>query len=118
MIRFSYGGIYLKKVTCIGWLLLLTVCLMAGLGGVAWAEPNEEVFLTVSQILFGTVGESEYIYAGSVPLEEVAWESEDPQIIAVEKGVLTAVGVGSTRIHATFGDSTVSVFSRQRLRQC
>ena len=66
------------------------------------------LFLTVSAITFSTVGEQEDIYLGLIPRELVVWESEDPDIVTVEKGVLTATGVGTTTIRATYFDRTVS----------
>jgi len=54
------------------------------------------------------VGESEDIYLGVIPRELVTWESEDPDIVSVEGGVLTAVGTGTTVIHASYEDRQVS----------
>ena len=71
-------------------------------------SPEGEVFLTVSSITLSLVGESEDIYAGSIPVEEVSWTSEDESIITVENGVITAAGVGETTVHASFGDRTLS----------
>lgn len=62
------------------------------------------LFLTVSSITFSLVGESEDIYLGSIPREEVVWESADESVVAVQDGVLTAVGVGTTTVSATYGD--------------
>ena len=45
---------------------------------------------------------------GLVPRELVSWESEDPGIVSVEGGVLTAKGVGTTTIRATYNDRQVS----------
>lgn len=62
-----------------------------------------QVYLTVSSIDFSLVGESENIYVGTAPIERIHWSSEDPSIVSVEKGVLTANGVGKTVIHADYG---------------
>ncbi len=67
-----------------------------------------EVLLTVSEITFSVVGESENIYAGSAPLEEVQWKSDDPEVVAVENGILTAKSVGTTTITATFGGKSAT----------
>lgn len=67
-----------------------------------------EVLLTVSEITFSVVGESENIYAGSAPLEEVQWKSDDPGVVSVEDGVLTAKSVGTTKITASFGGKSVT----------
>ena len=66
------------------------------------------LFLTVSSITFSQVGESEDVYLGLIPREQVTWESENPDVISVENGVLTAVGVGTTVIHASYGQREIS----------
>lgn len=66
------------------------------------------LFLKVSSVTLSLVGETDDIYLGVVPRELVAWESEDPSIVSVENGVLTATGVGTTTIHATYYDRQVS----------
>lgn len=66
------------------------------------------LFLKVSSITFSLVGESDDIYLGLIPRELVTWESEDPSVISVENGVLTATGVGTTTIRAVYGDCQAS----------
>lgn len=66
------------------------------------------LFLTVSKLVFSVVGEQEDIYTGSLPREEVVWESSDPNVVAVENGVLTAAGVGDATVRGTYGTQTVS----------
>lgn len=56
------------------------------------------LFLKVSSITFSLVGESDDIYLGVIPRELLTWESDAPEIIAVDNGVLTAKGVGSATI--------------------
>ena len=68
---------------------------------------EENLFLKVSSITFSLVGESDDIYLGLVPRELVTWESEDPSVVSVENGVLTATGVGTTTIRATYEDRQV-----------
>lgn len=62
------------------------------------------LYLKVSSITLSLVGDSEDIYLGLVPRELVTWESDDPDIVSVENGVLTATGVGTTTIRATYED--------------
>lgn len=62
------------------------------------------LFLTVSSINFSLVGESEDIYVGTAPREEILWSSSDESVITAENGVLTAVGVGTATISAAYGD--------------
>lgn len=70
---------------------------------------QDNLFLKVSSITFSLVGESEDIYLGLAPRELVTWESEDPSVVSVENGVLTATGVGTTTVHAIYEDRNVSV---------
>lgn len=67
-------------------------------------EKEYHLFLTVSSITFTLVGESENIYVGTAPLDEIVWASADESVITVENGVLTAVGVGTTTVSATYRD--------------
>lgn len=69
---------------------------------------EESLFLKVSSITFSLVGESEDIYLGLIPRELVTWESENPEVVSVENGVLTANAVGTTTIHAIYEDRQVS----------
>lgn len=70
--------------------------------------PKGNLYLKVSSITFSLVGEHEDIYLGMIPKEWITWWSEDPSIVNVTDGVLTAVGVGSTTIHASVEDRQVS----------
>ncbi len=65
------------------------------------------LFLKVSSVTFSLVGETDDIYLGVIPRELVAWESDDPSIVSVENGVLTATGVGTTTIRASYADRQV-----------
>lgn len=78
---------------------------------IAETEPaalEGSLYLKVSSITFSLVGESENVYLGLIPRELATWESDNPSIVSVENGVLTANGVGSTIIHATYYDRQVS----------
>lgn len=70
-------------------------------------ELEGDLYLTVSSINFSLVGESEDIYLGLIPRELVTFESDDPSIVSVEAGVLTANAVGTTTIRATYLDRQV-----------
>ena len=74
------------------------------------AAPEEyPLYLTVSAITFSIVGESEDIYLGLAPRELVTWESDDPAVVSVEDGVLTATGVGTTTVRATYNGNEIAV---------
>ena len=64
----------------------------------------EPLFLKVSSITFSVVGDSEDIYLGLAPRDQITWESDDPSVVSVDKGVLTATGVGTTTVRAVHGD--------------
>ena len=67
-----------------------------------------DLFLKASSVTFSLVGEQEDIYLGVIPRELVSWESDDPSVVSVENGVLTATGVGTTTVRASYADRSVS----------
>lgn len=67
-----------------------------------------DLFLKASSVSFSLVGEQEDIYLGVIPRELVSWESDDPSVVSVENGVLTATGVGTTTVRASYADRSVS----------
>lgn len=69
-------------------------------------EPPAEgsLFLTVSQLTFSVVGESENIYVGTADPALVTWEIADPSVVSVENGVATALSVGTTTVAAVFNN--------------
>lgn len=76
-------------------------------------EPETEpltgqLYFTVSKITFPLVGDCEDVYIGTAPRERVAWESADEEVVRVEDGVLTAVGVGETTVRAVYGEQELS----------
>ena len=73
------------------------------------APEDYPLYLKVSAITFSLVGESEDIYLGLAPRELVTWESNDPSIVSVEGGVLTATGVGTTTIRVSYNDQEIAV---------
>ena len=73
------------------------------------APEDYPLYLRVSAITFSLVGESEDIYLGLAPRELVTWESDDPSIVSVENGVLTATGVGTTTIRVGYNGQEITV---------
>lgn len=65
------------------------------------------LYLKVSSVTFSLVGETDDIYLGMIPRELIRWESDDPSVVSVENGVLTATGVGTTTIRAIYEDRQV-----------
>nr|MBQ8245104.1 hypothetical protein [Oscillospiraceae bacterium] len=70
------------------------------------AEPAYEgsLFLKASSVTLSVVGETDDIYLGMIPREEVTFESDDESVVTFENGVLTAVGVGNTTVRAIYRD--------------
>lgn len=48
----------------------------------------------------------------SVPVEDIIWTSDDPEIASVEKGIVTALTPGTTEIHAQYGGKTFTCIVR------
>lgn len=91
---------YLRSLAAV-----LVLAMLAGLCcGAASAEDGGKLYLTVSSITFSVVGESENICVGTAKAEDITWISEDPDVVSVENGVLTATGVGTTVIRAELDD--------------
>ncbi len=91
---------------CLVLALLLSLACGAGAQGSAEEAPGGRLFLTVSRIDLSVVGESEDIYAGTAPRENVQWQSDDEKVVTVRDGVLTATGVGTTTVRAQLGEET------------
>ena len=72
-------------------------------------QPEGQMYLTVSEITFSLVGESEDIYIGTVPRDQINWVSGDEAVVTVADGVLTAAGVGSTTVTAQWDEETIEV---------
>ena len=89
--------------------LFLAITLAAAAVVQAGADSGGTLFLTDEKISFSLVGEQADIYAGTVPADQVQWESSDPSVICVgDDGALTAVGVGSAVITARWQDSELT----------
>lgn len=82
---------------------MLLIVLLGGYSSVS-AEQMEcgKIYLNVSRIDFSIVGESENIYEGTAPVDQIQWKSEDPTVVSVENGVLMANGVGKTIVSADY----------------
>lgn len=75
----------------------------------AESEPAYEgsLYLKASSVTFSLVGETDDIYLGIIPEEEVTFESDDESVVTFENGVLTAVGVGTTTVRASYKDQVI-----------
>lgn len=72
------------------------------------AEQNGQIALTVSRLALNYPGAWENIYCGTVPAGEIEWVSDNPQVISVSDGVVTAAAQGEAEITARWnGQSRV-----------
>ena len=69
---------------------------------------SENITLNRKEITFNNEGEAWLLYDGEIPVEEIIWSSDDEQIATIESGKVTAVGEGSTSVHAAYMDQTVT----------
>lgn len=53
-------------------------------------------------------GDSWNLYKGDVDVEDITWTSDDPNVVTVEKGIVTAVGPGYTKVHAEYNGTKYS----------
>lgn len=83
--------------------LISFVCAFLLLVGIpVGAAPAEEVRLTVSRLVLAYPQATEDIYCGTVPAQEITWQSENPAVIEVADGVVTALAPGETEITASW----------------
>lgn len=63
-------------------------------------------------ITFRSPGESWDVYCGTLPLDAVIFLSDNPAAATFENGIVTALGNGTTQVHAICGDATISCVIR------
>lgn len=67
-----------------------------------------EVPLNRKEIVFNGEGQSWLLYSGMAENSEIVWSSDDDSVATVNAGMVVSVAEGSTVIHATYGNQTVS----------
>lgn len=57
------------------------------------------------------IGDRDTLIASTLPFKEskVTWSTDNPEIISVDKGVVSAVGIGFTRVYASAGDKSTYI---------
>ena len=71
-------------------------------------EPPVLLELNATEITLSEIGERATIYSGEIPAEDIFWYSADPAVAAVDRGVVTAMGLaGASNIYGVYGDQTV-----------
>lgn len=63
-------------------------------------------------ITFQSPGESWEVYDGTLPKDSVVFSSDSEAVATFENGIVTAVGNGTTKIHATCQDATITCVIR------
>ena len=67
--------------------------------------PPKPVFtLDYSYAHIGKKGSTLAMYSGQLPLEEITWQVDNPDVISVDKGVVTALKEGNATVTATYRD--------------
>lgn len=61
-----------------------------------------EFMLNRKDITFTSKDDSWVLYSGNVPLSDITWSSDDPDIATFENGKVIAVGKGTTTVHAEY----------------
>lgn len=61
--------------------------------------PKEKLVLDTNEIVLNNLGDTELIYSGKIPVDEIDWRSDDPEIATIDAGIVTAQGSGSTVVY-------------------
>ena len=69
---------------------------------------TDELVLDAEEHTFTAKGEPWVCYTGTINVDEITWTSDDTNVATIEKGVVTAVGAGTTNIRAKYGEQEVS----------
>lgn len=75
-------------------------------------EPEGILSFNTYDITFRTPGESWEVYDGTLPKDTVIFSSDSEAVATFEDGIVTAVGHGTTKIHATCNDATITCVIR------
>lgn len=78
-------------------------------------EPTEPEFvleLNREDFTMNSFGEKHNLYNGTVDASEITWYSDDETVCTIDKGVVTAVGPGTTNVYGVYGDQIVSCIVR------
>lgn len=75
-------------------------------------EPEGTLSFNTYDITFRIPGDSWEVYDGTLPKDAVSFSTDSEAVATFENGVVTAVGNGTTKIHATFGDEIITCIIR------
>lgn len=75
-------------------------------------EPEGSLSFNTYDITFHAPGESWEVYDGSLPKDAVIFSTDSEAVATFEDGIVTAVGNGTTKIHAICNDATITCVIR------
>lgn len=74
--------------------------------------PNVTLELNRTDITLAFRGDSWQLYEGPLSKQDITWTSDNPNVATIEDGLVTAVGVGTTEVHAEYNGQTVTCIIR------
>lgn len=74
--------------------------------------PKEELKLNRQDITFSAAGDSWVLYSGSIGKTQITWSSDNENVAKFSDGKVTAVGGGTTKVHAEYNGQKVSCIIR------
>ena len=74
--------------------------------------PEAKLELQYTDITMNTYGETSNLYAGQLDPASITWTSEDESVVTVTNGIVKAIGQGTTKIIAQYGEQKVECIIR------
>ena len=75
-------------------------------------ESHAELELNREDITFAAKGESWQLYSGELAKTQITWSTDDASVCTIDNGKVTAVGRGTTKVHAEFNGQKASCIIR------
>ncbi|MBO5837447.1 MAG: Ig-like domain-containing protein [Oscillospiraceae bacterium] len=72
----------------------------------------DELKLNREDFTMSTKGQTWKLYTGDIPADKITWTSKNEKVATIKKGVVTAVGTGTTTVHGEYGGVKVSCIVR------
>lgn len=93
------------------------VCELENTETTAPTEPPEDFVLKLlsKDFTLKQAGATYKLYDGEMDPAQITWTTDDEAVATIEKGIVTAVGNGRTRVYGQYGDQKVSCWVSCRL---
>ena len=72
----------------------------------------DELKLNREDFTLSSKGQTWKLYNGDIPADQITWTSKNEKVATIKKGVVTAVGSGTTTVHGEYGGVKVSCIVR------